>query len=272
MGRDTQGSNMSYQTILWDIRDGVATLTFHRPDRLNAFTQEMHREIRDAMDRVEQPGAARVLVITGAGRAFSAGQDLEEASASGRVSDFDAASTLEVNYNPWLKRLRALPMPVIAAVNGVAAGAAANVALGCDLVVAARSATFLQAFARIALIPDAGGTYVLPRLVGMARAMGLVMGAEPLPAEQAAQWGLIWKCVDDDKFADEVARLARGFASGPTGAYALIKQAMYASADNDHATQLALEAALQKRAGASRDFAEGVAAFLEKRRPVFQGK
>jgi 2-(1,2-epoxy-1,2-dihydrophenyl)acetyl-CoA isomerase len=256
MGRHTQGSNMSYETILWDIRDGVATLTFHRPDRLNAFTQEMHREIREVMDRVEEPGAARVLVITG----------------SGRASDFDAASTLEVNYNPWLKRLRALPMPVIAAVNGVAAGAAANVALGCDLVVAARSATFLQAFARIALIPDAGGTYVLPRLVGMARAMGLVMGAEPLPAEQAAQWGLIWKCVDDDKFADEVARLARGFASGPTGAYALIKQAMYASQDNDHATQLALEAALQKRAGASRDFAEGVAAFLEKRRPEFQGR
>ncbi len=258
---------MQYQSILFEITDGVATLTLNRPDRLNAFTEAMHEEIRHAIGRVEQPGAARVLVITGAGRGFCAGQDLQDPVMSG-----DVGATLEQNYNPLLHRLHALPMPVIAAVNGIAAGAAANLALACDLVIATRSASFLQAFARIGLIPDAGGTYTLPRLVGLQRAMGLAMLAEPLPAEKAEQWGLIWKCVDDDRFADEVAALARRLATGPTQAYALTKRALRASVDQDFAAQLATETTLQREAGAGADFREGVAAFLGKRPAKFTGK
>ncbi|MFO1318165.1 MAG: 2-(1,2-epoxy-1,2-dihydrophenyl)acetyl-CoA isomerase PaaG [Burkholderiales bacterium] len=263
---------MTYRTILLEVTDSVATLTLNRPDRLNAFTAEMHGEIRDALDRVETPGAARVLVITGAGRGFSAGQDLGEASLTSSASGApDVSRTLEENYNPLLRRLHALPMPVIAAVNGVAAGAAANLALACDIVMATRSASFLQAFARIALIPDAGGTYTLPRLVGMARAMGLAMLAEPLPAETAAQWGLIWKCVDDDRFRAEVAATAASLAAGPTRAYALMKRALYRSADQSFEQQLATEAALQRDAGIGADFLEGVTAFLEKRPARFSG-
>lgn len=259
---------MQFQSILLDMSGGVATLTLNRPDRLNAFTERMHEEIRAAMTAIEQPGAARVLVLTGAGRAFSAGQDLSDPAMSGST---DVGSTLERNYNPLLARLRALPMPVIAAVNGVAAGAAANLALACDLVIATRSASFLQAFARIALIPDAGGTYTLPRLVGLQRAMGLAMLAEPLPAETAAQWGLIWKCVDDDRFRAEVEAVAGRLAAGPTRAYALTKQALYGSVDHTFEEQVAMEAALQRVAGTSADFREGVAAFLEKRPARFTG-
>ena len=263
---------MDYSTILWDVTDGVATITLNRPDRLNSFTEVMHAELRLALDRIETPGVARVLVITGAGRGFSAGQDLADATTGGDARNFDAASSLERNYNTMLARLRALPMPVIAAVNGVAAGASANIALACDLVIAARSATFLQAFARIGLIPDAGGTYTLVRRVGMQRAMGLSMLAEPLPAQTAADWGLIWKCVDDDQFAAEVAALARKLASGPTRAYALMKQAIHAGADNTFDEQLKLEVALQREAGGSDEFREGVAAFLGKRPAVFSGR
>lgn len=264
---------MNYRTILLEVTDSVATITLNRPERLNAFTAEMHAEIRDALTGIEAPGAARVLVITGAGRGFSAGQDLAEGAVmSGDPSRADVARTLEENYNPLLHRLRALPMPVIAAVNGVAAGAAANLALACDIVIAARSASFLQAFARIALIPDAGGTYTLPRQVGMARAMGLAMLAEPLPAETAAAWGLIWKCVADDHFRDEVASTAASLARGPTRTYALLKQAMYASADSRFDDQLQREAALQREAGRTHDFREGVTAFLEKRPARFEGR
>lgn len=261
---------MQYQSILFEITDSVARLTLNRPDRLNAFTESMHEEMRHALDQVEKPGAARVLIITGAGRGFSAGQDLADPIMSGG-GDLDVGSTLERNYNPLLHRLHALPMPVVAAVNGIAAGAAANLALACDLVIAARSASFLQAFARIGLIPDAGGTYTLPKLVGMQRAMGLALLAEPLPAEKAEQWGLIWKCVDDDRFADEVSALARRLATGPTRAYALTKQALRASVDQDFAAQLATEAALQRDVSTRPDFREGVAAFLEKRPAKFTG-
>ena len=263
---------MDFSTILWDVTDGVATITLNRPERLNSFTETMHAELRVALDRVETPGVARVLILTGAGRGFSAGQDLSDAMDKSGDIHFDAGSSLEKNYNVMLTRLRALPMPVIAAVNGVAAGAAANIALGCDLVIAARSASFLQAFARIGLIPDAGGTYTLVHRIGLQRAMGLAMLAEPLPAETAAQWGLIWKCVDDDRLADEVQTLARRLASGPTHAYALMKRAIYAGADNNFEQQLALEVVLQREAGMSADFREGVAAFLGKRPPVFTGK
>lgn len=263
---------MTIRTILFEISDDVATITLNRPERLNSFTEQMHQELRAALDAVEKPGAARALIITGAGRGFSAGQDLAEAALTGEPKDFDVSSTLERNYNVMLGRLRALPMPVIAAVNGVAAGAAANVALACDIVIAARSASFLQAFAKIALIPDAGGTYSLPHRVGMARAMGLAMLAEPLPAEKAEQWGLIWKCVDDDKLMDEARGLARRMATGPTQAYALIKRALYAAADNDFETQLAVEVELQRDAGKTEDFREGVNAFLEKRPARFTGR
>lgn len=263
---------MTTATILFEIRDDVATITLNRPERLNSFTEQMHRELRAALDAVEKPGAARALIITGAGRGFSAGQDLAEAMNTGEPKDFDVASTLERNYNVMLGRLRALPMPVIAAVNGVAAGAAANVALACDIVIAARSASFLQAFTKIGLIPDAGGTYSLPHRVGMARAMGLALLAESLPAEKAEQWGLIWKCVDDDKLMEEARTLARKMASGPTKAFALTKRALYAAADSSFDRQLALEAELQREAGKSEDFREGVNAFLEKRPARFTGR
>ncbi len=261
---------MKFESILLDITEGVATLTLHRPERLNAFTEAMHAEIRTAMDLIEKPAAARVLVLTGSGRGFSAGQDLADPVMSGG-RDMDVGSTLERNYNPLLHRLHALPMPVIAAVNGIAAGAAANLALACDLVIATRSASFLQAFARIGLIPDAGGTYTLPRLVGLQRAMGLAMLAEPLSAEKAEQWGLIWKCVDDDRFAEEVKAIARKLADGPTRAYTLTRRALRASVDNDFGTQLALEADLQREASDGPDFKEGVSAFLEKRPARFTG-
>ncbi|MCU0869357.1 MAG: 2-(1,2-epoxy-1,2-dihydrophenyl)acetyl-CoA isomerase PaaG [Burkholderiales bacterium] len=262
---------MDYRSIDFSLRDGVATLVLSRPARLNAFTAEMHAEIRDAMDRVEAPDSgARVLVLTGAGRAFSAGQDLSESDAG--AAPLDVGATLERNYNPLLARLRALPIPVVAAVNGVAAGAAANLALACDIVIAARSASFLQAFAKIALIPDAGGTYTLPRLAGLPRAMGMAMLAEPVKAEDAERWGMIWKCVDDADFPAAVEQLAAKLAAGPTGAYARIRRALLASPDNDFDTQMALELALQREAGAQADFAEGVHAFLEKRPPRFSGR
>jgi len=263
---------MTASTILFEIVDDVATITLNRPDRLNSFTERMHEEFRTALDAVEKPGAARALIVTGAGRGFSAGQDLAEAVQTGEPKDFDVGTTLERNYNVMLRRLRALPMPVIAAVNGVAAGAAANVALACDIVIAARSASFLQAFTKIGLIPDAGGTYSLPHRVGMARAIGLALLAEPLPAEKAEQWGLIWKCVDDDVLMSETRALARKLAGGPTRAYALTKQALYAATDNDFEAQLALEAKLQREAGRSEDFREGVNAFLEKRAARFSGR
>lgn len=263
---------MDYDSILLDVADGVATLTLNRPARLNSLTSEMHREIRHALDQVEASGKARVLVLTGAGRAFSAGQDLTESRQAGESDGFDAGRALEEHYNPLLLRLKALPMPVVAAVNGVAAGAAANLALACDIVIAARSATFLQAFARIGLVPDAGGTHALPRLVGMARAMGLCLLAEPIDASTAEQWGLIWRAVDDADFAGEVRKLATRLASGPTATYALIKEALHASLHNGHEAQLAVEVDCQRRAAASDDFHEGVAAFLEKRSPVFKGR
>lgn len=258
----------TYQTILLDFDGDVALLTLNRPDKLNCFTGGMHAEVRSALDEIETR-PARAMILTGAGRAFSAGQDLAEFDPA---EGADAGQAIEDNYNPLVRRLRTLPLPVVAAVNGIAAGAGANIALACDIVLAARSASFLQAFARIGLIPDSGGTWSLARLVGEARAKGLAMLAEPLPAETAEAWGLIWKAIDDDRLMPEARDLARRLAAAPTRALGLIKQAIHAAATSSFSAQLDLELALQRQAAASDDFREGVTAFLAKRKPVFKGR
>jgi 2-(1,2-epoxy-1,2-dihydrophenyl)acetyl-CoA isomerase len=258
-------------TISVSREGGIARLTFNRPDKLNAFTRAMHVELREALTAAGSDQDCRVVVLTGAGRAFSAGQDLADTGAAGGAA-MDAGKMLEEAYNPLITLITTLEKPVIAAVNGIAAGAAANIAFACDLVYAARSASFLQAFARIGLIPDAGGTWVLPRLVGPVRARGLAMLAEPLTAEKAEAWGLIWKCVDDDKLAAEVAAVAGRLATAATYGLALAKRALAASSTNTLAQQLDLERDLQRLAGASPDAREGITAFLEKRAPRYTGR
>lgn len=257
--------------ILAEARAGYRVLTLNRPERLNAFTESMHRALAAAIDEAEADTSCRALLLTGAGRAFCSGQDLNErVAANGEI--VIPGEALEKYYNPLVKRLRALPIPVVAAVNGVAAGAGCNVALACDIVLAARSATFAQVFARIGLIPDAGGTWILPRLVGQARARGLALLAEPIRAEKAEDWGLIWKAVDDDALMPEAEKLCAHFAAAPTYGLGLIKQALNASEDNDLKTQLGLEWTLQRQAGLHEDYSEGVRAFLAKRKPTFTGK
>lgn len=260
------------ETVLTEIRNGYRILTLHRPDRLNAFTTEMHGALRQAIAAADADVSCRALILTGAGRGFCAGQDLSDRAVSDNGSRADLKSTLETLYNPLVRQIRALRMPVIAAVNGIAAGAGANVALNCDIVLAGRSAGFLQAFAKIGLVPDSGGTWLLPRLVGSARARALCMLAEPISAETAESWGMIWKAVDDDALLNEACTMAAHLATQPTYALSLIKQALDAAEINDMDAQLSLEAELQSRAGRSDDNAEGVAAFLEKRKPVFTGK
>jgi 2-(1,2-epoxy-1,2-dihydrophenyl)acetyl-CoA isomerase len=257
--------------VLVSRQPGITRLTLNRPDKLNALTRALHAELREALMAAAGDPECRVVVLTGAGRAFSAGQDLSDIG-SGPATGADAGQLLDEAYNPLIKFITSMEKPVIAAVNGIAAGAAANIALACDLVLAARSASFLQAFARIGLIPDAGGTWVLPRLVGAMRARGLAMLAEPLPAETAERWGLIWKCVDDDKFEAEVAALAGKLAVAPTYALGLAKRALAASFTNTLADQLDLERDLQRLAGQSPDAREGIAAFLEKRAPSYTGR
>lgn len=263
---------MSFSTILFAVADGVATLTLNRPDRLNSFTTEMHREVRAALDAVQSDAAVRCLLITGAGRGFCAGQDLSDrAVAPGEVLP-DIGESLEKYYNPLVRTLRALPFPVLCAVNGVAAGAGANLALACDIVLAARSASFIQAFCKIGLLPDSGGTWTLPRLVGPARAMALALLGDTVRAEQAADWGMIWKVVDDAALMDEAQALARHFATAPTAGLAMIKQAINAAATNSLDQQLDLERDLQRQAGRTADYREGVAAFMAKRAPRFEGR
>lgn len=260
----------SYSTILFDVADHVATLTLNRPDKLNAFTAEMHAELKDALARVAAPDSGvRALLITGAGRGFCAGQDL--AQRAGPVAP-DLGDTIEKQFNPLIRALRGLELPVIGAVNGVAAGAGASLALACDITLAARSASFLQAFARIGLIPDSGSTFFLPRLVGEARARGLAMLAEKVSAEQAAGWGMIWKAVDDERLMPEATALARHLATQPTRGLALIKQALNRSSANDLDRQLDVERDLQRIAGKTEDYREGVTAFLEKRPARFKGR
>jgi 2-(1,2-epoxy-1,2-dihydrophenyl)acetyl-CoA isomerase len=259
--------------LLFERADGVATITLNRPDKLNAFTTELHRELAAAFDAVEGDGTIRAVLLTGAGRGFCAGQDLaERAAVIAAGGKIEGGKALETWYNPLVRRLRRLEKPVVCAVNGVAAGAGANIALACDIVLAARSASFIQAFCRIGLVPDAGGSYVLPRLVGMARASALALLGDKLPAEQAAQWGLIWRVVDDDKLMAEATALVQHLARQPTRALALIKQALNASFANTLDQQLDLERDLQTQAAATADFREGVTAFVEKRPAHFVGK
>jgi 2-(1,2-epoxy-1,2-dihydrophenyl)acetyl-CoA isomerase len=262
---------MAYETILFDVSNAIARLTLNRPDKLNSFNVQMHGEIRQALALLPGSGA-RVLVLTGAGRGFCAGQDLSDRAVSPGSQTADLGESIDKRYNPLILALQDLPMPVIAAVNGVAAGAGANIALACDLVIAARSASFVQAFAKLGLIPDCGGTWVLPRLVGAARAMGLTLLGNKLSAEQAAAWGMIWQCVEDGELAATVDALAQQFAAGPTRGLAATKAAIRGSWQHTLAEQLNIERDVQRELGQSADFAEGVAAFGAKRTPNFSGR
>ena len=253
-------------SILISLEAGVQTITLNRPDKLNAFIPEMHQELRRALEQARDDEAIRTVLLTGAGRAFCAGQDLSQRKVEAGAAPIDLSVSLGSHYNPLVRRLRELPKPVVCAVNGVAAGAGANIALACDVVLAARSASFVQSFARLGLVPDSGGTWFLPRLVGPARAMGLALLAEPLAAEDAERWGLIWKAVDDAQLMSEALALARKLAAGPTKGYGLIKRALHASQGNSLDAQLDLERDLQREAGFSEDYRKGVAAFLEKKK------
>ncbi len=261
---------MSEAPILVDTRAGYRVITLNRPQRLNAFTIEMHQALAAAIAQADADESCRALLLTGSGRAFSSGQDLNErVLPSGEI--VVPGEALQKYYNPLVLRIRALRFPVVCAVNGIAAGAGLNVALACDIVLAARSATFTQVFARLGLVPDAGGTWLLPRLVGQARARGLALLAEPLPADKAEEWGLIWKAVDDAALMSEAEKLCAHFAQAPTFGLGLIKRALEAAEDNGLAAQLDLERDLQREAGSTQDYKNAVKAFLEKRKPTFTG-
>lgn len=268
---------MSYKTIEFSIDEGAGRLTLNRPDRLNSFTVEMHGEVRDALDRIDKDDSVRALLITGAGRGFCAGQDLSDRavapnSAQGGGDSVDLGESLEERYNPLIRRLTSLPMPVVCAVNGVAAGAGANIAFAADIVIAAKSAKFIQSFANIGLVPDSGGTWVLPRLVGQARALGLALTGDPIRAESAADWGLIWKAVDDETLMDEANALVEKFAKAPTRGLAEIKRAIRTAFARTLDEQLDLERDLQRMLGRTDDYREGVDAFLNKEKPQFKGR
>jgi 2-(1,2-epoxy-1,2-dihydrophenyl)acetyl-CoA isomerase len=262
---------MSYQNILFDIKGGVARLTLNRPDRLNSFNTAMHAEVREALGSLKGSDA-RVVVLTGAGRGFCAGQDLNDRAVAPGGAAADLGESVEKNYKPLVLALRSLAVPVIAAVNGVAAGAGANIALACDLVIAARSASFVQGFSKLGLVPDSGGTWTLPRLVGNARAMGLALLGDKLSADQAAQWGLIWRAVDDAELSAVVDALATQLAAAPTRGLARTKQALYEGWDRTLEDQLDIERDYQRELGYTADYAEGVAAFTQKRPPQFTGR
>ncbi|WP_435258631.1 enoyl-CoA hydratase-related protein [Thioclava sp. FR2] len=258
---------MDYQTITVTRTGGVATVALNRPEVMNALSRQMRAELLAALKEASQ--SARVLVLTGSGRAFCSGQDLGDGA---KVAEIDLERTLREEYEPLLRAIMDCPIPTIAAVNGAAAGAGANLALACDVVIATETAAFIQAFTRIGLMPDAGGTYWLPRQIGFARAMGAMLFAEKISAKQAADWGMIWEAVPDQEFNDHVTMRAQSLAKGPTVAYAGVKQSLRSSYSNDLEAQLSLEARLQGECGKTRDFVEGVTAFAEKRPPRFEGR
>ena len=264
---------MAFSDILFSVEAGVARLTLNRPDKLNSFTGAMHTEVRTALDQIQGDTSIRLLVLSGAGRGFCAGQDLADpqmAALDGRMPDI--GNVVENHYKPLILRLQNLRVPTIAAVNGTAAGAGCSIALACDLVVASDKASFLQAFSRIGLVPDTGGTWFLPQRVGMARAMGLALLADKLPATKAAEWGLIWECVPDADFAARIDALAAQLASMPTKALVRTRQAMHAAPTHTLEQQLSMEGGFMRELGWSHDYTEGVRAFMEKRAPRFTGE
>lgn len=256
--------------VLCDMTDGVMTLTLNRPERLNSFTEGMHLALRRGLDRAA--AEARCVLITGAGRGFCAGQDLGDRDPRTMAGPPDLGDTVRRFWAPLVRQIKSLPMPVVCAVNGVAAGAGSSLALACDLTLAAESAKFIQSFSKVGLIPDTAGSWHLPHLLGPQRAMGLALTAQPLPARQAADWGLIWQCLPDDALMTEARALVLRLAAGPTFGFAATKRAMQAAATNTLDAHLELEADLMKSCGESADYAEGVAAFLDKRPAEFSGQ
>lgn len=263
---------MAFETILFSIEAGAARLTLNRPDRLNSFTVQMHGEIAEALTLIENDKTVRTLLITGAGRGFCAGQDLSDRAVSPGGESVDLGSSVEKRYNPLIRRLTSLPMPVVCAVNGVAAGAGASLAFASDIVIAAKSAKFIMSFANIGLVPDSGSSWALPRLAGQARALGLALTGDPLSAEAAAEWGLIWNCVEDDKLGEEANALIAKFASAPTRGLAETKKLIRSAFTRPLDEQLDLERDRMRELGRSEDYREGVDAFLNKRKPSFKGR
>jgi len=263
---------MAFTNIIFEVEEGVGKLTLNRPQTLNSFNTAMHEEVRTAFKQVRDDASIRCLLLTGSGRGFCAGQDLGDRAVSAEHGAPDLGESVEKYYNPLIRGIMTLPKPVIGAVNGVAAGAGASIALACDIVLAARSASFVQVFCKIGLIPDSGGTWNLPRAVGLPRARGLAMLGDKLGAEQAEAWGMIWRCIDDDKLQDEATKLARHLATQPTRGLGMIKKLLAQSTGNSLHEQLELEKETMRMLGQSHDYQEGVAAFLEKRAPHFKGE
>ncbi len=264
----------SFKFIAYNVESGVATVTLNRPEKLNSLMGAMMLELYSALGNAAQDAAVRAVVLTGAGRAFCAGQDLADPAMSpkpGSNAPADIGDVVDTFYSPLVRRLRAMPKPVLCAVNGVAAGAGANIALACDIVIAVHTASFIQPFCKLGLVPDAGGTWLLPQLVGRARAVGLAMLGDKLSAELAAQWGLIWKCVATADFEAEVSSISKTLSAGPTLGYLRTREAFDHAATSTLDSQLDLEAGMQRELGNSQDYAEGVQAFIAKRPPVFVG-
>ncbi|MDF2154591.1 2-(1,2-epoxy-1,2-dihydrophenyl)acetyl-CoA isomerase PaaG [Vibrio sp. CAU 1672] len=263
---------MEEEPILVQVEAGVAVITLNRPKQLNSFNPDMHKALKVALRQTEADESVRAVLLTGAGRGFCAGQDLNDRNVNSGDEMPDLGESIEKYYNPLIKQITTMPKPVIAAVNGVAAGAGANIALACDIVFAAQSASFIQAFCKIGLVPDSGGTWVLPRLVGMARAKALMLLGDKLSARQAQEWGMIWQCVDDEALIEQAMSVANHLATQPTSGLGFIKHALNYATDNSLGQQLSLEKDLQRLAGRTDDYREGIQAFFDKRAPEFKGK
>jgi len=263
---------MNFETIQFTIDNGVAKLVLNRPEKLNSFNKKMHDDVRLALKTIYKDDEIRCVLISGNGRGFCAGQDLSDRDVSPDADMPDLGKSIDKNYNPLIRKITQLEKPVICAVNGVAAGAGANIALACDIVLAARSASFIQSFSKIGLIPDSGGTWMLPRLIGRSRAMALALLGEKIPAEQAESWGMIWKCLDDDQLMVQAEKMAASLASQPTRGLGFIKRAFNLSSTNNLDEQLELERDIQRLAGRTSDYREGVNAFMNKRDPQFSGQ